>query len=131
MNSGSVIFVTPAGTITLILPAIIFLGIVFLGGAPSEWARGALTCWLALVAVLIAGIGIAILGSMVGLAVLVAAMIALVAGPGGVTALALASFTLFGLLAAHHLLSPLPIHWSLLPSLTACGIISTLKSVWT
>ena len=55
-------FSTFTGIAVLAVPAVAFLVLVVVAGAPGEWGRGALAAWLALTSVLIAALPSDVLG---------------------------------------------------------------------
>ncbi|MEO0912214.1 MAG: hypothetical protein AAFY59_04390 [Pseudomonadota bacterium] len=127
MNGASVMFATVTGILVLAGPALLFLGLTFLSDAPGEWGRGALTAWLALTSVLIAGLAVGVLGPWLVLGVLVLALVAIITGGGGITGLAIAALLALGLAVGQFTLGAYPLHIALAPALAAIGVVAVLR----
>lgn len=127
MNGGSVMFTTVTGIIVLAAPAFAFLALTFLSGAPAEWGRGALTTWLALTSVLIAGLAAPSLGGWLVLGVVCLAMVAIVTGGGGITGLAIAALLSLAMAGAQFVLGPFSVHIALAPLLAVIGGLAVLR----
>lgn len=122
-------FTTPAGIAIAVGPALVFLVLALIGGAPAEWGRGALTAWLALVAVLVAALSVEAIGGLALAGVLALAMAAIITGGGGITGLVLAAAAMIGLAVAQMQLGGFGAHWAILPLLAAIGTLASLKNL--